>query len=249
MKKINVFTLIFGLFISAKCISQTSNDIGIGLTTDSDQRLFLDYKLALKNNRSMNFRLSQGWFKDEDFVGSGFSQPDSTGAKKYEVSYLTHRILQSKLIIGPEFRIKESNFSWGIEGILGYRLETSTINKYSHDFVNSSATPTGIILLYPHTSSVVSEFYKREYLTTGVQGRFSVKAMATERLGIKLFCEIGLDYNIRVSNISEFAEDPVPMPDPMEVDAILTFPKNYLIPRLRLGTSIFLTYKKLRSNS
>src|SRR5690554_1739114 len=61
MNKLSLFTLVIGMFISLGGEAQNLNEIGIGLTTDSDHRLFLNYKLGLKEKRSINFRLSQGW--------------------------------------------------------------------------------------------------------------------------------------------------------------------------------------------
>lgn len=105
MVKLTSFIFVLGTFIFTQCIAQRSNEIRIGLTTDSDQRIFSNYTLVLKKNRSLNFRLSQGWYKDEDFGGDQFYQT-SSGETNYEASFITHRIMQSKLTIGPEFRIK-----------------------------------------------------------------------------------------------------------------------------------------------
>jgi hypothetical protein len=242
MTKLSGFTLVLGMFISVGCISQNSNEIGIGGTIDSDQRIFLNYKLALKDNRSLNFRLSQGWFKDEDFGGSRFFSDSATSETKYESNYITNRIWQSKLTIGPEFQIKESNFSWGLEGILGYRSETRSILTNTHDVVYSNIVPNNMLIVLPYISSLVSTFYKREYLTTGVQGRFSLKALATNRLGLKLFGEIGLEYNIRLTDITEYAVEPVPITDLPEADVVFTFPKNFFIPKFRFGASIYLNH-------
>jgi hypothetical protein len=239
MTKLTPLISILGIFIFTTCFGQQSNEFGIGLTTESDQRVFFNYNMALDKNRSINFRLSQGWFKDEDFGGSRFYQ-SSSGETNYEASYITDRRFQSKLTIGPEFQIKESNFSWGIEGILGYRLETLTVITNTHDTSPFNGTANDLIINYPFKKSVVFAFYKREYFTTGLQGRFSLKALATEKIGVKIFGEVGLEYNIRFTDDVEYDQEPEPISEPIETAVVFTFPKNILIPRARLGASIYL---------
>lgn len=241
MSKLTTIILVLGIIVSTKCIAQGSNEIGIGLTTDADQRIFLNYKLALKKNRSLNFRLSQGWYKDEDFGGDRFFEAPS-GETNYEKSFITHEILQSKLTIGPSFRIKETNFSWGIEAILGYRLETRSVLTNTHDVSDYNGAPNDMIILYPPENSRVSAFYKREYFTTGVQGRLSLKALATKTLGIKVFGEIGMEYNIRFTDNVEYHEEAEPTSEPIETDVVLTLPKNLLLPKVRLGACIYLSH-------
>src|SRR5690554_7083958 len=73
MNKLSLFTLVIGMFISLGGEAQNLNEIGIGLTTDSDHRLFLNYKLGLKEKRSINFRLSQGWILEKVFGTVGFT--------------------------------------------------------------------------------------------------------------------------------------------------------------------------------
>ena len=234
-------TLILGIFIFTNCFAQRSNEFGIGFTIDPDQRVFSNYNLALKENRSLNFRLSQGWYNDEDFFGDRYYQT-STGETNYESSFITHRILQSKLTIGPEFRIKESNFSWGIEGIVGYRLETRSVITNTHDTSPFIGAPNDLVIVYPPKRSVESAFYKREYFTTGLQGRFSIRALATEKFGIKVFGEIGMEYHIRFTDVAEFQEEYEPVAEPIETDVVIALPKNVLIPKARLGASIYLAH-------
>lgn len=241
MKKLTSLILVFGVFIFTNSLAQRSNGFGIGLTTDSDQRIFLNYSLALKQNRSLNFRLSQGWYKDEDFGGDQFYQT-SSGETNYESSFITHLIMQSKLTIGPQFRIKESNFSWGIEGILGYRLEMRSVTTNTHDVSQLNGAPNDMIISYPYKRSVVSAFYKREYFTTGLQGRFSIKALATEKFGIKVFGEIGMEYHIRLTDVVEYHEEHEPVSEPIETDVVISLPKNLLLPKFRLGASIYLAH-------
>lgn len=246
MNKSNLFTLVLGMFISLSCISQTSNEIGIGLTTDSDHRIFLNYKLAMKDKRSINLRLSQGWYKREDLWDRGFYQSNSTSEIYYEVSYLTKQILQTRLTIGPEFQIKESNFSWAVEGILGYRTESEEIVANTHDAFYNNDAPNNMSFLYPSINSEVTDFNKREYLITGVQGRISLKAMATERLGIKLFGEVGMDYVIELTDIHKHPYEPEPIPNPSKNAVYITLPKDYLIPQFRIGATIYLAHKKFQ---
>lgn len=241
MTKLTTLVLVLGIFTFTNCFAQRSNEFGIGLTIDSDQRVFSNYNLALKKNRSLNFRLSQGWFKDKDFGGSQFFQ-SSTGETDSEANFITHRILQSKLTIGPEFQIKESNFSWGIEGIVGYRLETRSVLTNTHDTSPFNGAPNDVIIVYPPKRSVESAFYKREYFTTGLQGRFLIRALATEKFGIKVFGELGLEYHIRFTDVAEYHEDYEPVYEPVETDVVLTLPKNLLIPKARLGASIYLKH-------
>ena len=241
MTKLTSLILVLVIFTFTNSFAQGSNEFGIGLTTDSDQRIFLNYNLAFNKNRSLNVRLSQGWFKDEDFGGDRFFQT-SSGETDYEASYITHRILQSKLTIGPEFRIKESNFSWGIEGIVGYRLETRSVITNTHDTSPFNGAPNDMVILYPSKRSVESAFYKREYFTTGLQGRFSVKALATEKFGIKVFGELGMEYHIRFTDVAEYHEEHEPVSEPVETDIVLTLPKNLLFPKARLGASIYLRH-------
>ena len=241
MSKFASIIIVFGVFISAQSMAQGSNEIGIGLTTDSDQRIFLNYKLALKENRSLNFRLSQGWFKDKDFGGDRFFETPS-GETNYEKSFITHEILQSKLIVGPSFQIKETNFSWGVEGILGYRLDTKSVLTNIHDASEYNGAPNDMVIMYPSKNTYVSAFYKREYFTTGIQGRISLKALATKTLGIKVFGELGMEYHFRFTDSAEYHENAQPTAEPIETDVVLTLPKNLLLPKIRLGACIYLAH-------
>lgn len=248
MNKLSLIILVLGMFISLRVNTQNSNEIGIGLSTDSDQQIFFNYKLALKDKLSINFRLSQGWYTRESLWDQGFSQSTSTSKIYYEESNLTKQVLQTRLIIGPEFQIGESNFSWAVEGILGYLVKNDKIRTNTHEAFFNNSAPNNMSFFHPPRTSEITYDNKREYLITGVQGRISLKAMATERLGIKLFGEIGMDYVIELTDSQKHPYEAVPIPDPVpnsnENVVHFDLPKDYLIPQFRIGATIYLTHKK-----
>lgn len=242
MNKLSLFTLVIGMFISLGGEAQNLNEIGIGLTTDSDHRLFLNYKLALKEKRSINFRLSQGWDIRESLWDRRFYQSTSTSEIYFEESNLTQRDLQTRLTIGPEFQIGESNFSWAVEGILGYLAQSEKVRENTYEASYNNASPHNMSYLHPPVKSEITIDNKREYLVTGVQGRISLKAMATERLGIKLFGEIGMDYIIELTDIQKYPKEAEPVPEPNENVVHFEMPRDYLIPQFRIGATIYFAH-------
>lgn len=244
MTKLIMFILVLGLFTSMRCFSQNSNEIGIGLTSDSDHRIFLNYKLALKDKRSINFRLSQGYFKTRNISDHGYYEITSPSETYYEESYLTIREVQTRLTIGPEFQIRESNFSWALEGVVGYGANSYEVVADKYDVFYYNTDPKSINYYSPSINTEVTDYNKREYLITGIQGRISLKAMATERLGIKLFGEVGMDCGFQLSPSEKYVKEPKPFPETSEGAANSDSRINYLTPQFRIGASIYLAHKR-----
>lgn len=244
----HVFSFFILFFVSLNSLGQVPNDFEIGGTIDSDQRIFLNYRFGLNNNRVMNIRLSQGWSKNEGFLGGEFRKVNMSSDTIYEASFYSQCFFQTKLIFGPEFKINESNFSYGIEAILGYRSEPNQATRHTHDVHYSDFTPNNMIVAIPATKIETYWIGKRHFMTFGLQGRFSISALATEKLGIRVFGELGLEYNQIVSDKMSFNGEPLdnPTPLPDDVGATFNIPLSFFAPQFRVGASIFLRKQSMR---
>lgn len=239
MKYFSLLVVVCTLSFSQISFAQNSHAFGIGLTTEKDQRIFLNYNTSTKHNFKLNFRLSQGWDIYEEHVESEKITTASNDLKSEEF-WKKESIFQSKFFVGPEFQIKESNFSWGVEAVLGYRLDHYELTKNTHDLKYLSTDPVVMSMVYPAEKSERWVSKKEHFLTTGLNTRISLKAKATKNIGIRVFAELGLDYNLLVDDSLYEAEpvDPDPELPPGVID--ITFPDNYFILRARLGASIYL---------
>jgi hypothetical protein len=239
MKNFLLMAVAFFLNLSHFSFAQTLHELGVGLTTEKDQRLLLNYNMSTKRKFKLNFRLSQGWNIDEEHVSSEIVTTASNESRA-EIFWNQKTVLQSKFFVGPEFQIKESNFSWGIEAVLGYRLDQYELTKYTHGVYYISTDPVMTSVIYPAEKSELWVLDNSHSMTTGINGRISLKAVATKRIGIRVFAELGLDYSIRVNRSVYEAEPPTQEPELLPGQVRITFPKNYFIPRARLGASIFM---------
>jgi hypothetical protein len=239
MKLFSFVIVIAYLYFPHFSVSQTSAQFGIGVTTERDQRVLLNYNKSTKRKHNLNFRLSQGWDISEEHVNSEIITTAANESKS-EVFWNKETVLQSKFFVGPEFQIKESNFSWGIEAVLGYRLEQYELTKFTHNVVYISMDPILTSIVIPAEKRELWVLDNSHSLTTGLNGRISLKALATRSIGIRVFAELGLDYSIRIDHSVYEAEPSNEEQILPPGSVILTFPKNYFIPRARLGASIFL---------
>jgi len=237
MIRSKVLIALVGLFISSTCLAQLSKSFGVGVTSDADQRIFLNYNKATNGNYSFNFRLAQGWDTERLPGGSEIVIDPQSNEPRYQISTITNQTLQSKLMFGPEFQIKKSNFSWGIEGVLGFRSSTSRLSGKFHRFEYLHGDESIPTLYYPHEGMRTPYAYHELFLTTGLQGRIAVQAMASEKIGIKVFGEAGMDYNILVDNSNIRVDDLNNLPQGLRGSLN---PQDLWIPRLRLGASITL---------
>lgn len=239
MKISRILVVVCTLSFFQFSFAQNSHEFGIGLTTEKDQRIFLNYNTSTKHNFKLNFRLSQGWNIDEGYAGSEKITTASNDLKMEEY-WRNEMILQSKLFVGPEFQIKESNFSWGIEALLGYRLDDYELTKNTHDLNYLSTDPVIMSKVVPAEKSERWISEKKHFLTTGINTRISLKALATKSIGIKVFAELGLEHNLLVDD-SLYEAEPVDPNSELPPGVVeITFPDNYFLPRARLGASIYL---------
>jgi hypothetical protein len=244
MKRTTIVIVGLLICLSSKVLSQTSKELGIGLTTEKDQKVFLNYFTSTKHNYSLSIRLSQGWDIEDRYAGSQIITTPSSSEDLMVQDDVREVNLQSKVFFGPEFRIKESIFSWGVEAVLGYRFESyeNTETTYRIQYLNFDPIITSIVI--PSEGSELVFSAKTYSLTTGIQSRFVVKALASERIGMNLFAELGVDYKIQLAE-TLFNADP---PDPAVEEyyeneyegEVLSLPSNYFIPRARLGATLFL---------
>lgn len=230
---------MFAVMFSTGCFAQIPDQLGIGLTTDKDQRVQLSYTLSTDRNYSLNFKISQGWQVEDDFAGSNYSAIEVFAASKSEVLDRKIRNYESKFFFGPEFQIKESSFNWGVEAIIGYRVENTRITKTTFDFEYLSTNPVVISTYIPAESIETWLFDRSDFLVTGIQGRFSVRAAASEKIGLNIFGEIGIEYRFHLSDSIYTAFEDSGF-EPPDYFIQLTFPKSYFVPRLRLGATLSL---------
>ncbi len=238
MIKSKIIFLAFSFTFCSSPHAQLTNSFGIGMSTDAKQRLFLNYNKSLNQNQSLNFRVSHGWISTKYFSDSRFFEDIATGNTKYESFVQNNSTQQTKLIFGPEIRIKESNFSWGVEGLIGYRQQNCKQTREQYAVVESSETPNGLIIQYPIERSQTWYSWKQQYISFGVQSRFSIKAMATDKIGLNLFGEIGLEYHAPIS--SYFFATAESIHGYWDSSPAPGSGYGFFEPQLRLGASLFI---------
>ncbi|MFK7756028.1 MAG: hypothetical protein AB8B53_03765, partial [Flavobacteriales bacterium] len=151
------------------------------------------------------FRLSYG----EESQFRDFSRQIVLSDVPEENPYLSEKNLSTytsriKLAVGPEFQIKDTKFSWGIEGIAGVGFYDETLAELRLETdENGIVNETSGFSPIPENAGIL-ENVDRVFFSPGIQGRFSFNTQFAKRLGLQLFISSSLEQDITIDTKSKF---------------------------------------------
>jgi len=194
--------------VGSQAISQTSGKIGAGFTSDPLNVLTIDYSRVKDSGKALNFRLSYG----EESLFSEYSRqiviPDNPDENPFlsekNLGRYTNRI---KLAFGPEFPIKETKFSWGIEGIAGVGFYDETLSESNFQTTDNGVIDENSAFSVPIENFMIVENVDRVLFSPGIQGRFSFNTQFAKRLGLQLFISSSLEQDIVLDTQSKFTTE------------------------------------------